>query len=68
MIDRFLLSVNPGAAARRAESRLRYEKMNMQIAAAKGVSNTIADFSNDAGSGVTNYGYSHGGVWLPFHL
>lgn len=62
MIDKFLLSVNPGAAARRAESRLHYEKMNMQIAAAKGVSNTIADFSNDAGSGVTNYGYSHGGA------
>lgn len=62
MIDKFLLSVNPGAAARRAESRLRYEKMNMQIAAAQGVSNTIADFSNDAGSGVTNYGYSHGGA------
>lgn len=60
MIDKFLLSVNPGAAARRAESRLRYEKMNMQIAAAQGVSNTIADFASNAGSGVTNYGYSHG--------
>ena len=62
MIDKFLLSVNPGAAARRAESRLRYEKMNMQIAAAQGVSNTIADFASNAGSGVTNYGYSHGGA------
>ena len=62
VIDKFLLSVNPEAAARRAESKLRYEKMNMQIAAANGIRNTIDDFSSSNRSGVANYGYSHGGA------
>lgn len=61
VIDKVLLSVNPEAAARRAESRLRYEKLNMQSTAARGVSETIAGFSTDSGS-VKNYGYSHGGA------
>lgn len=61
VIDKVLLSVSPETAARRAEARLRYEKMNMQITAAQGVSSTIEGFSA-AGSGVKNYGYSHGGA------
>lgn len=61
VIDKVLLSVSPETAARRAEARLRYEKMNMQITAAQGVSSTIEGFSEES-SGVSNYGYSHGGA------